>query len=615
MCGFAGLISNQIDQNEFEKVLSKINYRGPDYSRTDKMNGWILGHNRLSILDLDARSHQPFYSEDKRYVLIFNGEIYNYKEIKEKLIKEGYKFRTESDTEVLLYSYDKWKDKCFIQFHGMFAFALIDNKDQKLILARDRFGEKPLFYTRDREEFSFASELKCLKSATKKNTFDLTAIIDYLHFGFVPAPKTIYQNIFKLKPGHFLEYSISERRIIKEKPFYTPSFDLSRPSASNSKQEEFNSIGLKVASQISLSDVPLGAFLSGGVDSSGAVYFLNQLNSQIHTFTAGFKSEAFDETRYAQKIVEHLHVKNTTRIIDFGDFVEHYDTMLNHYDEPHNDFSFIPTYIICKEAVKDYTVMISGDGADEIFCGYPRYHKLKMFSKIKGLPGVSKTISSFSRLLPEHSNLRRQLYFVDSSDTDFFFHTMSMNFMPEEISEIMGSDLKQASRNYSSRSIIENYLSEIPTDSHILQKQRYLDIKMTLADDMLVKTDRASMANSLEVRPFYLHPLISDFAFSLPIDELVTMKHDKIFLKKYFEGKLPHENLYRPKMGFTFPLRELIQGPLNGLFNECIKSLPEELITHGYLERILNLHGRGNRNYIAQLHSLMNLGLWIKKNM
>src|SRR5688572_5467628 len=201
MCGLAGLISSRINKREFETSLDKINYRGPDHHGIEEHSGWILGHNRLSILDLDARSNQPFYSDDKRYVLLFNGEIYNYREIKAQLIDYGYKFRTESDTEVLLYSYDKWKEKSLLRFHGMFAFALIDLKDQKLIMARDRFGEKPLFYSVTQDELAFASELKCLLRSTTKGNIDLTSVIDYLHFGFVPAPKTIYKNIFKLRPG------------------------------------------------------------------------------------------------------------------------------------------------------------------------------------------------------------------------------------------------------------------------------------------------------------------------------------------------------------------------------------------------------------------------------
>ena len=498
-------------------------------------------------------------------------------------------------------------------FHGMFAFAIIDSIEQKIILSRDRFGEKPLFYTLDQGTFVFASELKCVINTTPRPVMDLTSVIDYLHFGFVPSPKTIYQNIFKLKPGNFLEYSIAEKRIIREVPFYSLSFNHSEKPFSL-RAEEFDEIGARVASQISLADVPIGAFLSGGVDSSGAVYFLNRLNHNTHTFTAGFNSDSFDETVYAKRIVEHLRLKNTTRRVDFDDFVNLYDAMVNHYDEPHNDFSFIPTYIICKEAVKLCKVMISGDGADEIFCGYPRYHKLRQFAILGVIPGAKESVQKLSSLMPSYSNLRRQLYYAKAGPNDFFFRTMSMNFLPEEVLSVIGPVLAQEMSNYSSREIIEDYLAEIKYENNIIQQQRYLDIKMTLSDDMLVKTDRASMANSLEVRPFYLHPLISDFALSLKVNELVSLSTDKVFLKRYFRGKLPSDNLTRSKMGFTFPLKDLIQNQLSGLFNDLVKSLPPEIINKDSIVRLLELQSKGQRNYTAQLHSLMNLGSWIKKN-
>lgn len=616
MCGFAGIVSDNIDKKVFENTLNKIRYRGPDYSGIWENKEWILGHNRLSILDLDPRSHQPFHSADGRFSLLFNGEIYNYKELRNQLIAVGYKFQTESDTEVALYSYDKWKNKCFERFHGMFAFALVDSLERKLILARDRFGEKPLFYGSHGREFRFASEIKCLLDSKSENSIDLTSVIDYLHFGFVPAPKTIYTNIYKLRPGHFAEYSISERRILSDEPYYRLSFNHSMKGFSlNDKQSAFDEIATIVSEQISISDVPIGAFLSGGVDSSGVVYFLNRQNSDIHTFTAGFKSKNFDESEQATKIVKHLNLKNTIRFIGFEDFIGYYDKMLTHYEEPHNDFSFIPTYVICKEAEKEFKVMISGDGADEIFCGYPRYHKLKQFSLIKNVPGLANMVSLFSRLLPEYSNLKRQISYTHLNSVDFFYHTMSLNFLPKEATDVFGSDLMKEASHYSSRSIIENHLADIPDERNLIQQQRYLDIKMTLGDDMLVKTDRASMANSLEVRPFYLHPLITEFAFGLNVDDLVRLNIDKWFLKKYLEDKLPRDNLFRPKMGFTFPLKELIQGgPLEALFNEGISALPPELINLSRLKNIQLLHRQGDRNYIAQLHSLMNLGLWLKRN-
>lgn len=612
MCGLVGIIGESGRQDQVINALDGIKHRGPDYSGIESAGSWTVGHNRLSIIDLDPRSHQPFHSVDQRYTLVFNGEIYNFRKIRKTLQGLGHVFRTESDTEVILYAYIQWDIACLELLHGQFAFAIIDRVSQRVIVARDRFGEKPMFYSLTSGQFAFASDIKCLTTILKVKRLCNEALLDFIHFGYIPAPKTIFEDVFKLEPGHYLEYSISERRIIANKPYYKISFSEDQTLSEGEKKERFDAIGREVASQISLADVPLGAFLSGGVDSSGVVYFLRQ--NRIHTFTAGFKSDKFDETKFAENIVRHLGVQNTKMVIDIEDFEALYDTMIDHYGEPHNDFSFIPTYAICREAVKSYKVMVSGDGADEIFCGYPRFHKLRQFSVAQKIPGMSKFIGAASRLLPEQSNLRRQLYFAGMGSTDFFHHTMAFNFLPEEGAKILGTDLKKASKHYSSRSAIERLLAEVPENSHIIQKQRYLDIKLTLADDMLVKADRASMANSLEVRPFYLHPLVTDFAFSLPVSDLASFKTDKVFLKKYFEGKLPHENLYRPKMGFTFPLRELIQGPLSSLFDQCIAHLPEELIDRKQINRLLELHGLGDRDYTAQLHSLMALGCWISKN-
>lgn len=613
MCGLVGIIGESGTPDQVRNVLGSIKHRGPDHSGIDVDEHWVIGHNRLSIIDLDPRSNQPYHSEDKRYTLVFNGEIYNYKKIRKTLQDFGFVFRTESDTEVILYAYIHWNVNSFEKLHGQFAFAIIDRVQQKLTVVRDRFGEKPMFYSHVNGQFSFASDIRCITPLLKDRNLSHEALLDFLHFGYIPAPKTVFENVYKLEPGYFLEYSIPENRVLANRAFYKISFNENHFIKAREKMELFDEIGNDVASQISLADVPVGAFLSGGVDSSGVVYFLRQ--KQIHTFTAGFKSEKFDETRFSDNVVRHLGVENTKRIIDFQDFEELYDTMIEHYGEPHNDFSFIPTYVICGEAVKNFTVMISGDGADEIFCGYPRFHKLRQFSAVKKIPGLAKAVGTLTGFLPEQSNIRRQLYFAGMSEPDFFYRTMAFNFMPEESTSILGPDLKKSSNHYSSRSIVERYLNELPKDSHILQKQRYLDIKLTLADDMLVKADRASMANSLEVRPFYLHPLVTDFAFSLPVEDLASFRTDKVFLKRYFENKLPYENLYRPKMGFTFPLKELIQGPLANLFDKCIGSLPEELINRKQLSRLLELNSLDNRDYTAQLHSLMALGRWISKNL
>lgn len=614
MCGILGQVTNNLDKIHFENSLKKIGYRGPDYSGFYQYKNVLLGHNRLAILDLDARSNQPFDYEGK-YTIVFNGEIYNFKEIKKELLSDGYKFRTESDTEVVLASYDKWGYDSFHRFHGMFAFAILDQTNETIVLGRDRFGEKPLFFSEGNgREFVFGSELKAILGLLpKKPDLDYTSLIDFLHFGFVPNPKTIYNSVFKLRPGYFLVYSLRDSRIQANQPYYRVSFNPDSTLSLREKMEHFREIGNRVASQITLSDVSLGSFLSGGVDSSGAVTFLKNREQKINTFTISFDSEHHDESEYAEAVARHLNVANIKRTVSYNDFEKTYGNMVELYDEPFNDFSFVPTYYVCKEAKRHHTVMISGDGADEIFCGYPRYHKIKIFDRFRHLKPLPALLAKAFSLLPEHSNLRRQAILLGREDADFFLYLLSLNFSPDMVDDIYGPVLKKTALQYSPASIIQNYLSELDSDEPLIQKLRYLDIKMTLTDDMLVKVDRASMINSLEVRPFYLHPLVTDFAFRLTPDELVSGHVDKFFLKKTFETMLPKSILYRKKMGFTFPLKDMILSDLKTLFTSSIRHLPGDLINSRSIDKIVTLHQKGDRNYVAQLHSLMFLGAWLKK--
>lgn len=610
MCGILGVVSPSIHVESVRTALSLIRYRGPDHTQTLQEGNIILGHNRLSIIDLEARSNQPFQSSDKRFTIVFNGEIYNFREIRQELIKAGHKFRTESDTEVILESYARWGDGCFEKFHGMFALALYDYDKKEIILARDRFGEKPLFYSLRDETFAFCSELKPLRHLLKDLKMDSNALIDYLHFGFIPAPKTIYQDVKKLLPGCYLRFSC-EKKVITINQYYDLSFTEQLRNVDHDRLKEiFQDTGEKVASEISVSDVSVGAFLSGGVDSGGTVYFLKQANQTIETFTAGFTHKEFDESAYALETARHLGVKNVARTVRQEDFVSEYQNMVEHYAEPHNDFSFIPTHLICREAANHHTVMISGDGADELFCGYPRYHKLRWYASMPKFRHLFKAGASIAKLLPTHSNVRNQAQLLGLDEIDFYLTIMCKTFQPEEIHRIVGPGLRHNLAHYTSREIIAEQLKYCGNYG-TLQKLRYLDIKLTLADDMLVKVDRASMANSIEVRPFYLHPLIAQFAFDLSINDLVTYTEDKYFLKMFFSNKLPRQNVFRKKMGFVFPLRQLVAGPLKPFFDECISYLPEEIINKKYISTILANHAKGNRNYTAQLNSLMNLGLWL----
>ena len=615
MCGILGFLGDEINENKFSEALLLLKYRGPDNTGVYRNENVILGHNRLSIIDLDIRSNQPFRSSCGNYIIVFNGEIYNFKTIRLELEKIGYSFKTTSDTEVIINAYKEWSEHSFIKFHGMFSIGIVDSRENTLILARDRMGEKPLFYFTDNKKIIFSSEIKGIKHLINNLTLNTDALVDYLHFGYVPCPKTIYKEINKLEPGCYIKWDMGERKLKEKKYYYT--VDLWSNINNNpikDKIEHFDTIMKQVCEEISVSDVSYGAFLSGGVDSSGAVAYLKNMNPHIQAFTIGFDDKKYDETDYATHVAKHLNVIHHVKQIKMDDVYEVYDKMVDLYDEPFNDYSFIPTYYVCKAAKELGTVVISGDGADELFCGYNKYYKIQQLNKIRNYPLLRKSIGNISRLLPDHSDIKRQLHSIGSSDNEFLHYTMSSASKINDIKKVAGPELLNIMNQYSAKTVTDNYLKEIPDNLSLLQKMRYLDIKMTLPDDMLVKVDRASMYNSLEVRAFYLHPLISDFAFTLTDSELANTKIGKVFLKKFFETHLPHNILYRPKMGFTIPLKNWIFSGLQEMLNEALRNLPKELFSSSQIGKILEMQKKDDRDFILQIHSLMFLGCWLKKN-
>ena len=382
MCGILGFIGDHVNENKFSEALLLIKYRGPDNTGIYIKNNIALGHNRLSIIDLDKRSNQPFTSSCGNYIIVFNGEIYNFKKLRVELEKKGYVFTTTSDTEVIINAYKEWKEDSFIKLHGMFSIGLYDVQENTLILARDRMGEKPLFYFNDGKKIIFSSEIKAIKHLTTNLTLNNEALVDYLHFGFVPCPKTIYKEVHKLEPGSFLKLDIVNFNVKEKKYYYTLDLwsNISNSSFRN-KIEYFDEIMKQVSEKISISDVPYGAFLSGGVDSSGAVAYLKNINPGLQAFTIGFDDKKYDETNYASQVAKHLNVEHRTKQVKMDDVQEVYDKMVDLYDEPFNDYSFIPTYYVCRAAKEFGTVVISGDGADELFCGYNRYPKIQTLNK------------------------------------------------------------------------------------------------------------------------------------------------------------------------------------------------------------------------------------------
>lgn len=615
MCGILGQISAKVDRQKFKNALSLVKYRGPDYSGVYQNNNLIFGHNRLSIIDLDIRSNQPFVSVCENYVIVFNGEIYNFRTVKKELVGKGYTFKTESDTEVIVHAFKEWNTQCFRRLYGMFALAIYDLNANKITIARDRVGEKPLFYLLNESEFIFSSEIKAIKSLHADLSINHESLIDYLHFGYVPGPKAIYNEIKKLDPGAFITIDYDTLKIVNEDFYY--KLDLWSGITNytiDQKIEQFDDVFKKVAKEISISDVSFGAFLSGGVDSSGVVSYLKDVHPDLNAFTISFEDKKFDETEYAKIVAKHVGVNHFIKQVKADDVFEVYDKMVDLYDEPFNDFSFIPTYYVCKAAKEYGTMVISGDGADELFCGYRRYHKIQQFEYIRKFPLLRKGIAGMANLLPDSSDLKHQIRGIGKGDSDLLFYILSMVFKTNELEGIAEKKLKDILHGYSSKSVVEESLKSTPRDSSLLQKMRYLDIKHTLTNDMLVKVDRASMINSLEVRAFYLHPLILNFASTLSDKDLASDKTSKYFLKKFFEKRLPKEILYRPKMGFTPPMYQWMNSSLKPIMNEAIEYLPKEYFNRQKIKKLIEKPLGSTLNHTLQMHSLMFLGYWMKKN-
>lgn len=561
MCGIAGIYAfNETGQSYFkniDKAVSSLGNRGPDNSNTITDKNCCLGHTRLSIIDLSNAASQPMNDITKRYSIVFNGEIYNYKEHRANLIKKGLPIKTQSDTEVLLYLYIIEGQKFIHKLNGFFSFAIYDNQENSLFVARDRMGIKPLIYYRDRNKLFFASEMKALMELGIPKKIDNTSLSQYFQFNFIPSPNTIFENVQKLEPGHSI--FIKDGRV-KEDSYYKIAYN--RSSFSN---DSYNDSKVKLQSLIEnsvkerlISDVPLGAFLSGGIDSSVIVAEASKHTKQLNTFSIGFKDEPyFDETHYANLVAKKFNTNHQAFKLTNDDLYANLHQVLDYIDEPFADSSALPVHILSMHTRKHVTVSLSGDGADELFSGYNKhmahYHAMHPGMKsalIKGgLPlwnALPKSRNS------KFSNLTRQLERyakgLKLNTKDRYWHWASL------LSETNANNLLKSNISLNSLAIRKNDILKHLLDIESINDILYTDMQLVLVSDMLHKVDSMSMANSLEVRtPFLDHNLV-DYVFSLPDNYKVNGKMKKRILQDTYKSVLPQELYQRPKQGFEVPL-------------------------------------------------------------
>jgi asparagine synthase (glutamine-hydrolysing) len=627
MCGIVGIFrfdGKEIDSTSLTKAVATLNKRGPDNQGIHIHRKIGLGHTRLAIIDPEPASNQPFQDVTGRYTLVFNGEIFNFKTLRKELEKSGIDFRTKSDTEVLLQLLIKEGTECLQKLNGFFSFAFFDNQTQQLLLVRDRFGVKPLYICQTDKFLAFGSEMKALEALGIPKELDEASLLFYFQLNYIPSPNSIYKGVKKLNQATWLKMDADGTQTSGK--FYELKIE-EKNSSYEQKQIDLKNLLTQSVQDRLVSDVPLGVFLSGGVDSSIVSLLAKRHNSDIHSFSVGFKdSEYHDESIFAEKVAKHLDLKHHTFYLTNQEMLDNLDGMLDYIDEPFADSSAIAVYNLCKQTRQHVTVALTGDGADEVFGGYNKHlaeSKIRKKSLLNSILGVSNPIIN---QLPESRSgiwgnefrkIKKYSRSVSMSTANRYWSWCSFN-QEKEVIKMFSVNIqhKILSEEYKVRK--EEKLKYFKTNSNI-ENILASDMDLVLEGDMLVKADRMSMANSVELRNPFLDHRIVDFAFSLNQDDKVSENTAKKILKDTFKPYLPFEVFARPKHGFEVPI-------LNWLKND-LKILVDSYLSESFIEqqRIFDI------NYISdlkkQLHSnnpgdlgqriwgLLVFQIWWKRNM
>ncbi len=591
MCGIAGILAfNENGKNYLPKInlaVSSLHKRGPDNNDIYLHNNVALGHTRLSVIDTSDMASQPFTDETGRYTIIYNGEVYNFPELKEQLIKKGVKFLTHCDTEVLLYLYIQEGPSFLNRLNGFFAFAIYDKVEESLFIARDRSGIKPLLIYQDNDKLMFASEMKALISLGIPKEIDAVSLYSYLQLNYIPGTASIFKNVRKLVPGYYMY--IKENKIT-EKQYYKIPFEsgnYQNISYASAKEKLFQLLNESVKKRL-ISDVPLGAFLSGGIDSSIIVALASQHTRQLNTFSIGFKDEPlFDETYYAELVAKKYNTNHTVFRLTNDDLFSVLHNVLEYTDEPFADSSALAVYILSKYTRKHVKVALSGDGADEMFAGYNK-HMAEYKARNGGiLNNLIKWSSPVWNILPQSRNTRftnkirqfsRFAKGVGLSPQERYWRWCS--FADEnEVSKLLSSGFDK--NTYLQR---KSGLIKYIKDDRGINDVLYSDMYLVLQNDMLVKVDMMSMANSLEVRVPFLDYELVNFVFSLPSEYKIDDKRRKIILKDTFREHLPEEIHNRGKQGFEVPLLKWFRTELRSM-------ITDDLLENNFIENqnIFNL--------------------------
>lgn len=598
MCGIVGFLNGEKNKQAIVKRMTdKIIHRGPDAEGYYIDENIALGHRRLSIIDID-NGKQPMFSKDNNLVIVFNGEIYNYRELKKELEKLGYEFRTNSDTEVLLYGYEEWKEELPKKLRGMFAFSIWDRKNKNLFCARDHFGIKPLYYYKNNTTFMFASEIKAfLEHPDFEKKLNRDLIAPYLSFSFTPTNETLFKGVYVLEPGTYLNFKDNK---ITLKKYYELDF---KEQNSNYKQT-VNKIGEVINDSIKhhmISDVEVGSFLSSGVDSS----YIVSLARPNKTYTIGYDLNQYSEIEYAKDLTKELGIKNISTKITKEEYMKTVPKILYYMDEPSCDPSAISLYFVSKQAVKDVKVVMSGEGADEFFGGYNTYREevdLKLYNKIPFK--IRHMLSSIFEKLPEFRG--RNLIVRRGMRIEEEYIGVNKIYSQKERKKVIS--FKDNIRNKDITKIIFDKFK----DKNNIIKMQAIDIKYWLTKDILLKADKMTMANSIESRTPFVDKEVFKIASSLPLEYKISKTNTKIALREAAKESIPNEAYKKKKLGFPVPLREWMREDdvYNEIKNTINQDFVKEFFNQKYVLKLLDEHKKNKKDNYKKVWAVYSFIKW-----
>jgi asparagine synthase (glutamine-hydrolysing) len=632
MCGICGVLNlggaDTVEESLVQQMVTIQQHRGPDDQGIFCEPGVGLGFCRLAILDLTPAGHQPMSNEDGTVWLVFNGEIYNYRDMVPELERAGHRFRSRCDSEVIIHAYEQWGPDCVHRFNGMFAFAIWDSRQRRLFMARDRLGVKPLYYWSDGTHIAFSSELKGLLALPfVPRRLNMQALQSYLVYEYVPAPESIFQGIQKLSAGYTLDLRLDGSMTgyhtsdLKPRQYWNLQYQPeTRHYSADDYVYEFRELLKAAVKRRLISDVPLGVFLSGGIDSSSVVAMMTEVsNEQPKTFSIGFAEKTFNELHYAQMVARHFHTDHRVEMLH-PDSNELIHTIAHFLDEPLADASTLPTYLVSQSARKHVTVALGGDAGDELFAGYDRYHAQRLASlSVDLLPDATRRwLHSLSTRIPPTAQkkglqnvLRR---FLDGASLPREMQHMRWQafWQDDELTRLL--IVPHSGIQSDKERIID--LFRHSGSPYPLDQQQYADIKWYLPDDILCKVDRMSMAVSLEVRGPFLDYTLAEFAARLPMNMRLRGWSGKYLLKRAMRGILPDEILHRQKLGFNMPYKNWLRHDLRELLLDALSStrLQQQGLFHPqYVQTLIHEHLEGIRDHAHQLWQLLIFQLWAEQ--